>query len=119
MSIYFGRKKTIKAVSTKAPLHAIEVQAYPVILHFQFPIKLAVYRNPYYYRRWTCCELSTGRHIGRYLHTRKATIESAVAAVRKYIAEHNGDENCLSERIKENEILNGPTNPERSTDAAA
>ena len=106
MVIGFNRKKEITVRTTRAPDEKIKVQAYPVLLHPNFPLKLAVYRDPCTPGRWTCCEWTTGIYIGISFQTRKATIMQAIEETNNYIQDHLGDPNSVIEAVKKNEVLN-------------
>ena len=106
MLIRFNRKKEITVRTTRAPDEKFKVRAYPVLLHPNFPIKLAVYRDPCYPGQWTCCELTTGIHLGTSLLTRKATVQQAIVQTNNYIQDHLGDPNSVIEMVKKNEVLN-------------
>ena len=77
MLIRFNRKKEITVRTTRAPDEKIKVQAYPVQLHPNFPLNLAVYRDPCNHPHWTCCEWTTGIYLGTSLLTRKATVHAS------------------------------------------
>ena len=106
MVIEFNRKKEITVRTTRAPDEKIKVQAYPVQLHPNFPLKLAVYRDPCNHPHWTCCELTTGIYLGTSLLTRKATVQQAIVETNNYIQDHLGDPNSVIEAVKKNEVLN-------------
>ena len=106
MFIGFDRKKEITVLTTRAPSRKIRVQAYPVLLHTDFPLKLTVYRDPCYPGRWTCCETTTGIHIGLSFPTRRDTIMQAIEKINAYIEEHHGNTNSVIELIEKNEVLN-------------
>ena len=107
MFIRFNRKKEITVRTTRAPDEKIKVQAYPVQLHPNFPLKLAVYRDP--------CNPPTldvlrvdNRHLSRYLHSspEKQPSMQAIVETNNYIQDHLGDPNSVIEVIKKNEVLN-------------
>ena len=106
MLIRFNRKKEITVLTTRAPSEKIKAQAYPVLLHPNFPLNLAVYRDPCTPGRWTCCEWTTGIHLGTSLLTRNATVQQAIEQTNNYIQDHLGDPNSVIEVIKKNEVLN-------------
>lgn len=84
MSIYFRRKKEINVITTQAPARKISVGAYPVALHFDFPFKLAIYKDPCKGGFWTVCEYYSGMHISVRGDTRKEIVKAAIRKVNKF-----------------------------------
>lgn len=106
MFIGFDRKKEITVKSTYTPDRQLKVGAYPVLLHIDFPLKLAVYKDPCQQDLWTCCEWKTGIHISYAQRTRKETVQNAINCVQAFIRGKGGDDNAVLALINTNEVIN-------------